>query len=98
MTATRATSAVVDFITNTRWADFPPEAVAMAKRCLIDGMGVILAGSTTRGSALLRDYLRTRDGRAEATVIAPEAFRSSVAGAALANGASGHALDFDDTQ
>ena len=94
----RATGAVVDFITQARWPDFPPEAVALAKRCVIDGVGVMLAGSTTRGSGILRDYIRTSDETSEATVFAPEAFRTSAASAALANGASGHAMDFDDTQ
>src|ERR671918_112993 len=35
----RATSAVVDFVARTRWRDFPADAVALAKRCLIDGLG-----------------------------------------------------------
>jgi 2-methylcitrate dehydratase PrpD len=94
----RATSAVVDFITRTRWRDFPSDAVALAKRCLLDGLGVVLAGSTTRGSAILRDYIRASDASSDATVFAPEAFRGSIAAAALANAASGHAMDFDDTQ
>jgi 2-methylcitrate dehydratase PrpD len=94
----RATSAVVDFITHARLPDFPPDAIALAKRCVIDGIGVTLAGSTTRGSGILRDYIRTSDETPDATVVAPEAFRTSAASAALANGASGHAMDFDDTQ
>jgi 2-methylcitrate dehydratase PrpD len=94
----RATAAVVDFITKSRWPDFPPDAVALAKRCVIDGIGVTLAGSAARGSGILRDYIRTSDETPDATVLAPEAFRTSAASAALANGASGHALDFDDTQ
>lgn len=94
----RATAAVVDFITQARWSDFPADAIALAKRCVIDGIGVTLAGSTTRGSGILRDYLRTSDESSEATVFAPEAFRTSAASAALANGAAGHAMDFDDTQ
>ena len=94
----RATDAVVDFITRVRWADFPPEAVALGKRCVIDGAGVVLAGSTTRGSGILRDYIRANYAGADATVLGSETFRSSAAAAALANGASGHAMDFDDTQ
>ena len=97
-TAAGATAAVVEFITRTRWSDFPPAAVTLAKRCVIDGLGVVLSGSTTPGSALLRDYIRTSVGVSEATAFAPEAFRCGVAAAALANGASGHAMDFDDTQ
>jgi 2-methylcitrate dehydratase PrpD len=94
----RATAAVVDFITQTRWPDFPAEAIAIAKRCVIDGIGVTLAGSTTRGSGILRDHIHTTREASEATVLAAEPFRTSVSSAALANGASGHAMDFDDTQ
>jgi 2-methylcitrate dehydratase PrpD len=94
----RATGAVVDFIASVRWQDFPADAVAIAKRCVADGLGVILAGSTTRGSAILRDYIRTIDGGDESTVLGPQIFRASPRSAALANAASGHAMDFDDTQ
>jgi 2-methylcitrate dehydratase PrpD len=94
----RATGAVVDFIADVKWEDFPHEAVSLAKRCVIDGLGVILAGSTTRGSVILRDYLRATEGGEEATVIGQQIFRTNARAAALANAASGHAMDFDDTQ
>jgi 2-methylcitrate dehydratase PrpD len=94
----RATEAVVEFITGARWQDFSAEVVAMGKRCVIDGIGVMLAGSTTRGSGILRDYIGPTDRAADATVFAPTPFHSSVASAALLNGASGHAQDWDDTQ
>jgi 2-methylcitrate dehydratase PrpD len=93
-----ATGAVLDFIGRARWPEFPSEAVALAKRCVIDGLGVMLAGSTTRASAILREYTRAGDSRADATVFAPEPFRTGAASAALLNGTSGHALDWDDTQ
>ena len=93
-----ATGAVLDFIGRARWPEFPSEAVALAKRCVIDGLGVMLAGSTTRASAILREYTRASDGRADATAFAPEPFRTGAASAALLNGTSGHALDWDDTQ
>jgi 2-methylcitrate dehydratase PrpD len=93
-----ATRAVVDYIARTRWPEFPSDAVALAKRCVIDGLGVMLAGSTTAASSIVREYTRAGDGRAEATVFAPEPFRTGAASAALLNGTSGHALDWDDTQ
>jgi 2-methylcitrate dehydratase PrpD len=89
---------VVDFITKARLQEFSSDVIAAGKRCVIDGLGVTLAGSTTRGSGILRDYVRLGDQAADATVLGPEAFRASSASAALLNGASGHALDFDDTQ
>ena len=94
----RATGAVVDFISRTRWPEFPSDVVALGKRCVIDGLGVMLAGSTTAASAILREYTRGSDGSAAATVFGPEPFRTSAASAALLNGTSGHALDWDDTQ
>jgi 2-methylcitrate dehydratase PrpD len=94
----RITDAVVEFITNVQWHDFPAEAVDLAKRCVIDGMGVMLAGATTHGSAVLREYIRASGGAPEATVFAPDCFQTSAASAALANAASGHAMDWDDTQ
>jgi 2-methylcitrate dehydratase PrpD len=92
------TDAVAKFIVNTSLKSVPPDAVQQGKRCLIDGFGVILAGSTVRGSAIVRDYARRMAERKEATVIGAGAFMAPVQYAALVNGASGHAMDYDDTQ
>ena len=70
----------------------------MAKRCLIDGFGVILAGSTVRGSAIVRQYIKATTDKKDATALGPEKLMATAALAALANGASGHAMDYDDTQ
>ena len=94
----RATSAVVEYIGRARWADFPADAVAIGKRCVIDGLGVMLAGSTQAASHILRGYVRGGDGARDATAFGPEAFKTSASAAALLNGTSGHALDWDDTQ
>jgi 2-methylcitrate dehydratase PrpD len=92
------TSAVVDFITTARFDRFDPKALVEAKRCLIDGFGVILAGATVHGSEIVREYVKSYGGRSEATVLGPESLVASATQAALANGASGHAMDYDDTQ
>ena len=94
----RATAACVDFITRARWQDVPPDAAELARRCIIDGLGVILAGSTTEGSTILRDHVRRTDGGEESTVFGTDVFRVSAGAAALLNAASGHAMDWDDTQ
>jgi 2-methylcitrate dehydratase PrpD len=94
----RATSAVTDFISRVCWMDFPKEAVEIGKRCLIDGLGVMLAGSTQDASRILRGYVQTVDVKPESTAFGPEPFRSGASAAALLNGTSGHALDWDDTQ
>jgi 2-methylcitrate dehydratase PrpD len=93
-----ATAATARFIRETKAAAIPPAVFAQAKRCLIDGFGVILAGSTVRGSEIVRDYVRAGTEKRDATVLGGNGLTTSVAYAALANGASGHAMDFDDTQ
>ena len=95
---THATSAVVDFITRTRWKHMPPEAVTLAKRCVIDGLGVMLAGSTTEASRIIGEYVGGSQTSGTSTALGPRPFQTSAASAALLNGTSGHALDFDDTQ
>jgi 2-methylcitrate dehydratase PrpD len=94
-----ATAAVTAFIARASLADMPAASVIEAKRCLLDGFGVILAGATTRGSAIVREYIKTSASAVRvATVIGPERLACTAAHAALANGASGHAMDYDDTQ
>ena len=92
------TDAVARFILNTNLKSMPPDAVAQGKRCLIDGFGVILAGSTVQGSAIVRDYVKRVSDKQEALVIGAGSFMAPVPHAALVNGASGHAMDYDDTQ
>ena len=36
----------------------PKNVVHEAKRCLIDGFGVVLAGATVKGSAVVREYIK----------------------------------------
>jgi 2-methylcitrate dehydratase PrpD len=96
--AITATAAVVDFITRASLKDFPAEAVAIGKRCIIDGLGVMLAGSTQDAANILRGYVAGSDSRNESTAFGPAPFRTGGPAAALLNGLSGHALDWDDTQ
>jgi 2-methylcitrate dehydratase PrpD len=93
-----ATDALTAFITRTKIATMPAEVVAQGKRCLVDGFGVILAGSTVKGSAIVRDYVRVLSAKREATGIGAGGLMTSAAHAALLNAASGHAMDYDDTQ
>jgi len=97
-TTTTATAAVVDFIGRARIADFPNEALTIGKRCIVDGLAVMLAGSTQDAGRILHEHVQGTDTRAVATVFGPRPFKTSSAAAALVNGTAGHALDWDDTQ
>ncbi|HEX5049423.1 MAG TPA: MmgE/PrpD family protein [Gammaproteobacteria bacterium] len=92
------TAAVVEFVGRARFADLPREAIGIAKRCVIDGLGVLLAGATQEAGRVLHEHVRGSDSRTEATVLGPVPFKTGAASAALVNGTSGHALDWDDTQ
>jgi 2-methylcitrate dehydratase PrpD len=94
---THATAAVIDYVTKTTLDTFPSEAVSLARQCIVDGVGVILAGSAARGTGIVRDYVRTGKEAGQATVLGAETFSCRTASAALINGTAGHALDFDDT-
>ena len=92
------TDALTRFITTASLSNMPSDVVAQAKRCLVDGFGVILAGSTVKGSEIVREYVRSVSNRKEATSIGAATLQTSAAHAALLNAASGHAMDYDDTQ
>ena len=93
-----ATDAVLDFIASAKLGRFPAEALSLAKRCIIDGLGVVLAGSTQPAGRILAEHVRAAANAAAATAFGPQSFKTNVSSAALVNGTSGHALDWDDTQ
>ena len=93
-----ATPAVIRFIEQARYENFPDAAINIARHCVIDGIGVMLAGSTQAAGKIVRDFAADSGSKPEATVFGPVPSKVSVANAALVNGTSGHALDWDDTQ
>ena len=96
--ASGVTTAVADFITHARFNRMPEAAVGAAKRCLIDGFGVVLAGATVQGSAIVREHVKATSAPGTSTILGPAHMTAVASLAALANGASGHAMDYDDTQ
>ena len=73
-----------------------PENVAfIAKQCILDWLGVTLAGAKEPLTRILLDYVQAEGAGNQATLLGLGA-RGSVSQAALVNGAAGHALDYDD--
>ncbi|MEK6601177.1 MAG: MmgE/PrpD family protein [Candidatus Binatota bacterium] len=91
------TQEIVGFVAKTRYRDIPPEVIRLAQGLILDGMGVTLAGTIEEGSHIVHAFIRQIGGREEATVVGA-GFMAPSPLAALANGASGHAMDYDDTQ
>ena len=86
---------LAEFIVETDYEDLPQEVIHQAKRCLLDFLGVALAGSRVELAPLMATLLYEMGGRKEVTLIGGgkklPAFQ-----AALINGISGHTLDMDD--
>jgi len=76
--------------------DTLPERVReVARQCVLDYLGVGLAGADDELVRILLDELSEAGGAAQAAVIG-HAARLPVGAAALVNGAIAHALDYDD--
>lgn len=85
----------IDFTLNTRWQDLPEKVQHQAKRCLMDTLGALIAGSRTPVAEIMRKTAQEQFGGDQATILV-FADRVSAVGAALANGFFGNALDIDD--
>ncbi|HET9015793.1 MAG TPA: MmgE/PrpD family protein [Thermomicrobiaceae bacterium] len=86
---------LADFITATRFADLPDDAVTMARRSVLDWLGSALRGGTTEPARIAREVAtRTMPGD-EATLLATGG-RLSALGAAFVNGAASHVIELDD--
>jgi len=74
--------------------DLPAHVAQVADQCILDWFGCALAGSGEPLAAILREQFGHRSG--SCTVIGSD-IKLEAPTAALLNGASGHALDYDDT-
>ena len=88
---------IAEFIVNTKYEDIPQDVIALGKKTILDGFGLALAGSASTLGPPLRRYISSlgcAGGKASiigTTMKVPPRF------AALANGTSIHADDYDDT-
>ena len=89
------TEQIARFVVETSDDAIPAAARLQARRAFTDTLGVMLVGSREECSQIAADFIRSEEARPAATVVG-HAFRTSVRGAALINGVSAHALDYDD--
>jgi 2-methylcitrate dehydratase PrpD len=78
-----------------RLEDIPESVRSWARQCVLDYLGCALAGASDELVTILLAEMQEQGGQPAATVLG-HAGRLPVASAALVNGASSHALDFDD--
>jgi 2-methylcitrate dehydratase PrpD len=89
------TATLTQRLSAMRLEDMPPEALTVAKQCLLDWLGVAIAGRDEPLVRILVDEFAPSDLNEGASVIGWRR-RARIDDAVLINGAMGHALDFDD--
>ncbi|MBA7502809.1 hypothetical protein ES706_01406 [subsurface metagenome] len=86
---------IAEWIKATNYSEIPREVVDIAKRRILDWVGVALAGSTQPVAQIVKKYLSEVKGAEQSTVIGL-GVKTSCVEAAFANGVIGHCLDYDD--
>jgi 2-methylcitrate dehydratase PrpD len=95
--AVAADAQVADFVDALTFDALPHDVVRQAQRCLLDLIGVAGAGTTTRMSAIARDYAATHlCGGERSSRILFDGRRSSSAGAAFAGATTIDSIDAHD--
>lgn len=82
--------------TETKYEDFPPEAIEAAKKLIIDIMATTTAGSTALIVPEVANYFADLGGKPESTTFV-YGKKIPMENAALVNTLMGHARDWDDT-
>jgi len=90
-----ATLGLVRAVRGMRWDQMPEDAREVARHCILDFLGVAVAGSREPLTKILVNEIVKPEGSSEAGLIG-SGQRASRLSAALVNGAAAHALDFDD--
>lgn len=89
------TASLARFAATLQYRDIPEAGVARCRAAIIDGTGCMLAGSAEPAARIVRAFLTDQACTGRASIVG-SADRTSPTGAAMANGTSGHALDYDD--
>ena len=89
------TVAVARRVTNSRFSTLPEEAVTVTKQCLLDIIGVTLAGLREPLTQILLAEVEEEGGNPQASILG-SGRKASLTQAALVNGSAGHAHDYDD--
>jgi 2-methylcitrate dehydratase PrpD len=91
----KPTDHAIRFIREQNWQDFSPELQHQAKRCLLDGLGALIAGTETPAAKIVAGIAESQFGGSQASILVLGS-KTSASGAALANGFAANALDIDD--
>jgi aconitate decarboxylase len=88
------TSQLCEKIAGTGYSDLRAPAIAAARRLVLDGIAIAVAGTEEEAIQILAAHFKEQGGAAQATAIG-SAFRLNTVSAAALNGAAMHVLDFE---
>jgi 2-methylcitrate dehydratase PrpD len=92
---TRKTS---EFIANEQLEDVPAPVRHLAKRSILDGLGLAIAGSRSEAARISRAEVESYQAQAREASVLGAGFAAPARFAAFLNGLAIHADDYDDTQ
>ncbi|RKQ35788.1 MmgE/PrpD family protein [Oceanobacillus halophilus] len=85
---------LASYIIDTNYDNIPEEVVEFTKLCILDYFGSAIAGSTKAPVKMVHDFAVEMGGEPQATLVTGG--KTSVAQAALVNGAASHIVELDD--
>ena len=91
------TGALAGHAADLRYEDIPGDVRTVARHCVLDWLGVTLAGSREDAGRIVREEALEQGGTPQASLIGG-GVRTGITQAALVNGTASHALDYDDVQ
>src|SRR6185436_15829471 len=92
------TAAAASFIESISYAAIPSEAVHIGTRCLLDGLGLFVAGAEEHSVEIIADEAEHIGGRPDALLLRRGSTQVPAPLAARVLGTAGHAHDWDDSQ
>ncbi|HEX5606759.1 MAG TPA: MmgE/PrpD family protein [Candidatus Binatia bacterium] len=92
------TAAAAAFIESVNYAAIPSDAVRIGTRCLLDGLGLFVAGSEEHSVEIIADEAAHTGGRPDALLLGRGSTKVPAPIAARVLGTAGHAHDWDDSQ
>jgi 2-methylcitrate dehydratase PrpD len=94
----KTTAAAAEFVEKVTLNNIPPEAMRIGIRCLLDGLGLFVAGSEEHSVRLLIEEAEQIGGRPDALLLGRNDKKIPAPMAARVLGTAGHAHDWDDSQ
>jgi len=92
----QTTKRISEFVKNLSFDSIEKRTIEIAKKVILDTIGVSIAGSNTTTSAIIANFVHSFEGKAESFVIGKHSIKTSCLDAALVNGVAAHVLDYDD--